>query len=67
MGGRVSPVEPLSFSGQLYLSMWRSQKALDLLRDPRCCVHDAVSDRMAPDGEFKVYGPALDITNPEGR
>ncbi len=55
------------FSGQLYLSMWRSQKALDLLRDPRCCVHNAVSDRMATDGEFKVYGRALDITNPEER
>ena len=32
---RISPVEPLFFNGQLYLGMmWRSQKALDLLRDP---------------------------------
>ena len=65
---RISPVEPLFFDGQLYLGMmWRSQKALDLLRDPWCCVHNAVSDRMATDGEFKVYGRALDITNPEER
>ena len=65
---RISPVEPLFFDGQLYLGMmWRSQKALDLLRDPRCCVHNAVSDRIATDGEFKVYGPALDITSPEER
>ena len=65
---RISPVEPLFFNRQLYLGMlWRSQKALDLLRDPRCCVHNAVSDRMATDGEFKVYGRALDITNPEER
>ena len=65
---RISPVEPLFFNAQLYLGMmWRSQKALDLLRDPRCCVHNAVSDRMATDGEFKVYGRALDITNPEER
>lgn len=65
---RISPVEPSFFNAQLYLSMmWRSQKALDLLRDPRCCVHNAVSDRMATDGEFKVYGRALDITNPEER
>ena len=33
---RISPVEPLFFNDQLYLGMiWRSQKALDLLRDPR--------------------------------
>ena len=65
---RISPVEPLFFNAQLYLGMmWRSQKALDLLRDPRCRVHNAVSDRMATDGEFKVYGRALDITNPEER
>ena len=48
---RISPVEPLFFNGQPYLGMmWRSQKALDLLRGPRCCVHNAVSDRMATDG-----------------
>ena len=65
---RISPVEPFIFNGQPYLGMmWRAQKALDLLRDPRCCIHNAVSDRMATDGEFKVYGRALDITNPEER
>ena len=65
---RISPVEPLFFNGQLYLGMmWRSQKALDLLRDPRCTIHNAVSDRNASEGEFKVYGRALDITNPGER
>jgi hypothetical protein len=65
---RISPVEPLFHNGQLYLGMmWRSQKALDLLRDPRCSVHNAVSDRMASEGEFKVYGRAMDITNPDER
>ena len=59
-------MEPVFFHGQLYLGMmWPSQKALDLLRDPRCRIHGAVSSRMATDGEFKVYGLALDITNPE--
>jgi len=43
------------------------QKALDLLCDPRFCVHNAVSDRMAANGEFKVYGRALNITNREER
>ena len=59
---RISPVEPLFHNGQLYLGMmWRSRKALDLLRDPRCSIHNAVSDRMASEGEFKVYSRALDI------
>ena len=49
---RISPVEPLFFNGQLYLGMmWRSQKALDLLRDPRCSIHNAVSDRHATEGQ----------------
>lgn len=61
---RISPVEPLFFSGQLYLGMmWRSQKALDLLRDPRCSIHNAVSDRHGTEGEFKVYGRAINVTD----
>ena len=65
---RISPVEPLFFNGQLYLGMmWRSQKALDLLRDSRCCVHNTVSDRHATEGEFKVFGRALEITDPGDR
>ena len=51
---RISPVEPLFHNGQLYLGMmWRSRKALDLLRDPRCSIHNAVSDRMASEGESR--------------
>ena len=61
----ISPVEPLFFNSQLYLGMtWKSRKALDLIRDPRCSIHNAVSDRHASDGEFKVYGRTMDITNP---
>ncbi len=59
---RISPVEPLIADGQLYLGMmWQSRKALDLLRDPRCTVHSTVSNRDASEGEFKVYGRAVDI------
>ena len=62
---RISPVEPLFFNNQLYLGMTlNSRKALDLIRDPRCSIHNAVSDRHASDGEFKIYGRAMDITNP---
>ena len=33
---RISPVEPLITGGKLYLGMmWRSKKALDLIRDSR--------------------------------
>ena len=36
----ISPVESLFTDGHLYLGMmWRSLKARDLLRDPRCTVH----------------------------
>ncbi len=65
---RISPVEPLFFNGKLYLAMmWQSRKALDLLLDPRCSLHNAVSDRLASEGEFKVYGRAIDVTDPEER
>ena len=65
---RISPVEPFIVDGQLYLGMmWRSVKALDLLRDPRCVVHSTVSDRHGSEGEFKVYGRAVEITDPEER
>ena len=65
---RISPVEPFIVDGQLYLGMmWRSVKALDLLRDPRCVVHSTVSDREGTEGEFKVYGRAVEVTDLEER
>ena len=61
---RISPVEPFFVDGQLYLGMmWRSVKALDLLRDPRCVVHSTVSDPNGAEGEFKVYGRAVDVAD----
>ena len=65
---RISPVEPFIVDGELYLGMmWRSVKALDLLRDPRCVVHSTVSDRDGTEGEFKVYGRAVEVTDLEER
>ena len=65
---RISPVEPFIAEGQLYLGMmWRSVKALDLLQDPRCTVHSTVSNREGTEGEFKVYGRAVDVTDPGER
>ena len=56
---RLSPVEPLVLDGALWLSMmWRSAKAVDLLRDPRILVHSVISSRDGAEGEFKVRGVA---------
>ncbi len=65
---RISPVEPLIVDGELMLGMmWRSYKALDLLRDPRCTIHSTVADRMAADGEFKAHGRARDVPDAKTR
>ncbi|HEX6699154.1 MAG TPA: hypothetical protein VF101_00330 [Gaiellaceae bacterium] len=65
---RISPVEPDFVDGDLMLGMmWRSPKALDLLRDPRCVVHSVVSDRMGTEGDFKLYARAVDVPNPDRR
>ena len=65
---RISPVEPLIAHGHLYLGMmWRSRKALDLLRDPRCTVHSTVSDRHGTEGEFKVHGLGVEVWDPVAR
>ena len=65
---RISPVEPFIVDGQLCLGMmWRSRKALDLRRDPRCVVHSAVADREGGEGEFKVYGRAIEVTDIDAR
>ena len=65
---RVSPVEPVFAGQQLYLGMmWRSVKALDLIRDSRCTIHNAVSDRTGVEGEFKVYGRAIEVSDRDER
>jgi hypothetical protein len=65
---RISPVEPDFAAGELMLGMmWQSPKALDLLRDPRLVVHSVVSSRMGDEGDFKLYGRAVDAREPERR
>jgi hypothetical protein len=65
---RISPVDPLIHDGRLYLSMmWRSRKALDLLRDPRCVVHNTVTDKRGTEGDFKLYGVARDVQDEDER
>jgi len=59
---RISPVEPLIVDGQLCLGMmYRSRKALDLLRDPRCLVQTVVCNRNDPAEDLKLRGHAVQI------
>jgi hypothetical protein len=61
---RISPVEPLVVGGTLYLGMmWQSRKAVDLLRDPRCVVHTAVTDKGGIEGDVKIYGRAFEVSD----
>jgi pyridoxamine 5'-phosphate oxidase-like protein len=65
---RISPVEPDFVDGELMLGMmWRSPKALDLLRDPRCVVHSVVSNREGTEGDFKLYGRAQQLDDAQKR
>jgi hypothetical protein len=65
---RLSPSELDFVAGRLVIGMmWRSQKALDLLRDPRIAVHSVPSDRMNPGGDIKLYGRAVDERDAEVR
>jgi hypothetical protein len=65
---RISPVEPEFVDGELMFGMmWRSPKALDLLRDPRLVVHSVVSRRDGDEGDFKLYGWAMPVEEPERR
>lgn len=65
---RISPCEVYVVRGELLLGMmWRSRKALDLLRDERITVHTPQCDREAAGGDVKLYGRAVDVTDPELR
>ncbi len=65
---RISPCEIDFASGELLLGMmWRSRKALDLLRDPRVVVHSVARDMEGAEGDVKLYGRAVDISDPDLR
>lgn len=62
---RISPVEPLLAEGELLLGMmWHSTKALDLLRDPRCTLHTAITSLEGTEGECKLDGQAKEAPDP---
>lgn len=54
---RISGTECQIVDGELQFgSMWRSMKALDLLRDPRFALHSASEDPPEWPGDAKVAG-----------
>jgi Pyridoxamine 5'-phosphate oxidase len=60
---RISPVEPYFSQGHLLFgAMTWSHKSRDLLRDPRCVLHSAVTAPDAGDPEVKLYGRAVEAT-----
>lgn len=60
---RISPIEPYLSQGHLLFgSMSWSRKTRDLLRDPRCVVHSAITAPDAGDPEVKLYGRAVQAT-----
>jgi hypothetical protein len=65
---RISPCEVDLAAGRLFLGMmWRSPKALDLLRDPRLVVHSVTCNREGTDGDVKLYGRAEEVRDPDLR
>jgi hypothetical protein len=65
---RISPNEPDLAAGRLFVSMmWRSRKAVDLLRDPRVVVHSVTTNKDGTDGDVKIYGRAIDEQDSEIR
>lgn len=62
---RVSGTEVELFDGEAYVgSMWRAQKALDLLRDSRLAVHSNPGEETMEGGDAKFSASATDI--PDG-
>jgi hypothetical protein len=59
---RISPVEPCFTQGHLVFgAMARTLKMGDLLRNPSCVLHSAISDPDGGEGELKLYGYAARV------
>ncbi|HSL98387.1 MAG TPA: pyridoxamine 5'-phosphate oxidase family protein [Candidatus Deferrimicrobiaceae bacterium] len=65
---RISPNEVYFVDGELMLGMMPSStKVRDLERDSRLTVMTPQCDREAKRGDFKVYGRAVEVTDPNAR
>ena len=65
---RISPVEPFFAGDDLLLGLLpSSMKARDLARDPRCVLHSVIAAPNAGESEFKLYGRAEAVHDPDIR
>lgn len=65
---RISGIEPFFGFGDLWLGMMPdSLKAKDLQRDSRFALHAATIDKAMADGDAKVAGVAVEVTDTEQR
>jgi hypothetical protein len=65
---RISNVEPHIMEGELYLGMmWQSRKALDLQRDPRILLRNAVCTSTGNEVEINLRGRATEVQDRELR
>ncbi len=61
---RISGIEPLFALDELWLGMMDgSRKAKDLLRDPRLALHNATEDKQVTNGDARISGRAVEITD----
>jgi hypothetical protein len=65
---RISPCEVYFVGDELMLGMMRnSKKSRDLRRDPRITLSNGQSKRIPKHGDFKAYGRAVEVTDPDKR
>ncbi len=65
---RISCVLPYVLDGELYLGMmWRSRKAVDLLRDSRLVLHNPISTNQGDEVEISLRGQAVEIDDENTR
>ena len=61
---RLSPIEALFTEEEVWLGMMHlSTKALDLRRDPRLSLHNATEDKNVSEGDAKLVGRAVELTD----
>src|SRR3954454_21233951 len=61
---RISGIEPLFALDELWLGMMHgSRKATDLLRDARLALHNATEDKQVTNGDARISGRAVEITD----
>src|SRR2546429_100973 len=63
---RISGIEPLFALDELWLGMMHgSRKAADLQRDPRLALHNATEDKQVTNGDARITGRAVEISDEE--